>query len=89
MMDKNITTETITNLTKGIVLEDDRIQNLYEKICIVKAVFHGVHFMTAEGAATLSEIDEAMSGVDDLLNSLADNAESAMEFSNGLVKEVM
>lgn len=89
MMDKNITTETITNLTKGIVLEDDRIQSLYEKIRIMRAVFQAVHYAAVEGGIAVAEADEALTGIGMMLDSLIDNAEEAMEFSNAIVKEVI
>lgn len=89
MKDNALASEVITDLTKNLVLMDDKIQSLYGEICKVKAMFRAVHYATVEGGITATEADEAMTGIGSLLNVLQDNAEETMGFSNRLVKEVM
>lgn len=89
MNNKKLTTEIITDLTKNLVLMDDKIQSLYSEISKVKAMFQAVHYATVEGGITDSEADEALTGIGTMLEVLKDNAEETAGFSNGLVKEVM
>lgn len=88
-MNNNTATEVITDLTKKIVLMDDKIQNLYGDIRKIKAVFNAVHYAAVEGGITEADADEALTGIETMMNVLVDNAEETMGFSNGLVKEVM
>ena len=87
--DRSLATEMINDLTKNLVLMDDKIQSLYGEICKVKAMFQAVHYATVEGGITQSEADEALTGIGVMLDVLKDNAEETMGFSNGIVKEVM
>lgn len=89
MENKSLSTEIITDLTKNLVLMDDKIQSLYGEICKVQAMFRAVHYATAEGGITTAEADEALTGIGAMLNVLQDNAEETMGFSNRLVEEVM
>ena len=86
---KTVSSEIITDLTKNLVLMDDKIQGLYEEIGKVKAVFQAVHYAAVEGGITETDADEALTGIATMLKVLRDNAEETAGFSNGLVKEVM
>lgn len=73
----NLASEVITDLTKNLVMMDDKIQSLYREIA------------TVEGGITQVEADEALTAIKTMLENLKDNAEEITGFSNGLVKEVM
>lgn len=88
-MEKNTATEIIADLTKKIVLMDDQIQSLYGEICKVKAIFKAVHYAAIEGGIEETDADDALTGVETMIDVLADNAEETAGYSNGLVKEVM
>lgn len=85
----NLASEVITDLTKNLVLMDNKIQGLYGEICEVKSMFQAVHYATVEGGITQVEADEALTAIKTMLENLKDNAEEITGFSNGLVKEVM
>lgn len=85
----NLASEVINDLTKNLVLMDDKIQSLYGEICEVKAMFQAVRYATVEGGITQVEADEALTAIKTMLENLKDNAEEITGFSNGLVKEVM
>lgn len=89
MENKSLSTEIITDLTKNVVLMDDKVQSLYGEISKVRAMFRAVHYATVEGGITATEADEALTGIGTMLEVLKDNAEETMGFSNGLVKEVI
>ena len=42
----NLASEVITDLTKNLVMMDDKIQGLYGEICEVKSMFQAVHYAT-------------------------------------------
>lgn len=85
MMEK----EKNTELTKNIILVDDKSQNLCGEIGKVRSVFRAVHYAIIEGGIDGIEIDAALSGISVMLDTLEDNAEEAAGFVSSVVKEVM
>lgn len=74
MKDKNtLASETITDLTKQLILMDDRIENLYNEVSRIHAIFKTVQYATVEKVITDSEIDNALSGIENMLTVLLDN----------------
>ncbi len=90
MKDKNtLASETITDLTKQLVLIDGKMENLYEEVCQIKSVFRAVHYATIEGGITDSEADTAMNSIGTMLNILLDNMQETMGVSNSFIQEVL
>lgn len=85
---QNLASEIITDMQKHIVLLDGRMESLNEDIEKIKSMFRAVHYSIAEGAILGSEADAAMSGIQTLLNILADNFLDTLGMSNKYVSEI-
>lgn len=86
---RSLASETISEMTKHMILVDDRVKNLYSDICKIKSLFRAVHYATVEGGISSSEADEAMSGINDMFNVLEDNVSETAGMSDKFVMEVM
>jgi len=85
MKDKNtLASETITDLTKQLILMDDRIENLYNEVSRIHAIFKTVQYATVEKVITDSEIDNALSGIENMLTVLLDNISETSGMSRSL-----
>lgn len=85
MKDKNtLASETITDLTKQLILMDDRIENLYNEVSRIHAIFKTVQYATVEKVITDSEIDNALSGIENMLTVLLDNISETSVMSRSL-----
>lgn len=85
----SLATETISEMTKQMILVDNRVNSIYRDICKIKSLFRAVHYAAVEGGISGSETDEAMSGIRDMFNALEDNASETAGISDKFVMEVM
>lgn len=86
---RSLASETITDLTKQIILMDDRIESLYNEISRINAIFKTVQYATVEKVIPDSEIDSALSGVENMLTVLLDNISETAGLSRSFVGEVL
>lgn len=86
---RSLASETITDLTKQIILMDDRIESLYNEVSRIHAVYRTVQYATVEKVIPESEIDDALSAVEKMLVVLLDNISETAGLSRSFVGEVM
>lgn len=85
-MDKeSLASEIVAGLSKNVMIINDKLQIIYEEISKVKSIFRAVHYAYSNGGITKDETDEAMNGIETMLEVLKDNAEETI----GMVKEIM
>ena len=86
---RSLATETITDLTKHLILMDDRIDSLYNEVSRVNAIFKTVQYAAVEKVIPDSEIDNALSAVENMLIVLLDNISETAGISRSFVGEVL
>lgn len=86
---RSLATETITDLTKQLILVDDRIESLYNEVSRIHAIFKTVQYATVEKVIPDSEIDDALSGVETMLTVLLDNISETAGMSRSFIGEVL
>ena len=86
---RSLASETITDLTKQLILVDDRIEILYNEVSKIHAIFKTVQYATVEKVIPDSEIDDALSGVETMLTVLLDNISETAGMSRSFVGEVL
>lgn len=86
---KSLATETITDLTKQLILVDDRIESLYNEVSRINAIFKTVQYATVEKIIPDSEIDDALSGIETMLTVLLDNISDTSGMSRSFIGEVL
>ena len=90
MENKNtLASETITDLTKQLVLIDGKLEHLYEEVERIRSMFRAVHYATIEGGISDSEADTAMNGIGSMLSVLLDNMQETMGISSNFIQEVI
>lgn len=89
MMKENLATEVITDLSNQSVLFDGRIKELCEEIRRVNVVFKSIYYCASIGQITREEADEAMSGIQTMLDVLLENAKETSGMSTSFIREVM
>lgn len=87
--EKNLATEMIVDLSNQSVLLDGQIKELCEEIGRVNVVFKSVYYCASIGQITREEADDAMLGIQTMLNVLLDNARELSGISAGFVREVV
>ena len=87
--ENNLASETIADLSNQSVLIDGRIKELCEEISRVNVVFKSIYYCASIGQITREEADDAMSGIQTMLNVLLDNARELSGISAGFVREVV
>lgn len=87
--EKSLASETITDLSNQSVLLDGRIRELCEEISRVNVVFKSIYYCASIGQITKEEADDAMSGIQTMLNVLLDNAKETSGVSTRFIQEVM
>lgn len=85
----SLATETITDLTKQLILMDDRIESLYNEVSRLNAIFKTVQYAAVEKVIPDSEIDNALSAVENMLTVLLDNISETAGISRSFVGEVL
>lgn len=83
--ERTLASEIVSGLSKNVIIINDKIQIIYEEISKVKSIFRAVHYAYSNGGITKDETDEAMNGIETMLEVLKDNAEETI----GMVKETM
>lgn len=63
---RSLASETITDLTKQIILMDYRIESLYNEVSRIHAIYRTVQYATVEKVIPDSEIDDALSAVENI-----------------------
>ncbi len=86
---KSLATETINDLKKQLILMDDRIESLYNEVSRIHAIFKTVQYATVEKVIPDSEIDDALSAVENMLVVLLDNISDTAGISRSFVGEVL
>lgn len=86
---KTLASETIADLSNQSVLLDGRIKELYEEISRITVVFKSVYYCASVGRITREEADDAMSGIQTMLDVLLDNARETCGISTSFIREVM
>lgn len=86
---RSLASETITDLTKQLILMDDRIESLYNEVSRIHAIFKTVQYATVEKIIPDNEIDEALSGVETMLTVLLDNISDTSGMSRSFIGEVL
>lgn len=86
---RSLASETITDLTKQLILVDDRIESLYNEVSRIHAIFKTVQYATVEKIIPDSEIDEALSAVENMLTVLLDNISETSGMSQSFIGEVL
>lgn len=86
---RSLASETITDLTKQIILMDDRIESLYNEVSRIHAVYRTVQYAAVEKVIPESEIDDALSAVEKMLVVLLDNISETAGLSRSFVGEVL
>lgn len=86
---RSLASETITDLTKQLILVDNRIENLYNEVSRINAIFKTVQYATVEKIIPDSEIDNALSGVETMLTVLLDNISETSGMSRSFIEEVL
>ena len=86
---RSLASETITDLTKQLILVDDRIESLYNEVSRIHAIFKTVKYATVEKIIPDSEIDDALSGVETMLTVLLDNISETSGMSRSFIGEVL
>lgn len=86
---RSLASETITDLTKQLILVDDRIESLYNEVSKIHAIFKTVQYATVEKVIPDSEIDNALSAVENMLAVLLDNISDTSGISRSFVREVL
>lgn len=83
--ERTLASEIVSGLSKNVIIINGKIQIIYEEISKVKSIFRAVHYAYSNGGITKDETDEAMNGIETMLEVLKDNAEETI----GMVKETM
>lgn len=86
---RSLASETITDLTKQLILVDNRIENLYNEVSRINAIFKTVQYATVEKIIPDSEIDNALSGVETMLTVLLDNISETSGMIRSFIEEVL
>lgn len=86
---RSLASEVISDLKKQLILMDDRIENLYNEVSRIHAIFKTVQYATVEKVIPDSEIDDALSGVENMLTVLLDNISDTSGMSRSFAGEVL
>ena len=86
---RRLASETITDLTKQLILVDDRIESLRTEVSRIHAIFKTVQYAAVEKIIPDSEIDDALSGVEIMLTVLLDNISETSGMSRSFIGEVL
>lgn len=86
---RSLASETITDLTKQLILVDDRIESLYNEVSRIHAIYRTVQYATVEKVIPDSEIDDALSAVENMLTVLLDNISETSGMSRSFIGEVL
>lgn len=81
--------EIITDLTKNLILTNDRLESLYGEVQTIQSMFRAIHYATVEGGISLEESDSCFSGIQNMINILAENVQDAYGMSSSFLKEVL
>lgn len=84
-----IASEVITGLTKNLILTNDRLESLYGEVQTIQSMFRAIHYSTVEGGISPEESNSCFSGIQNMLNILADNVQDAYGMSSSFLKEVL
>lgn len=86
---RSLASETITDLTKQLILMDDRIESFYNEVSRIHAIYRTVQYATVEKVIPDSEIDDALSAVEKMLVVLLDNISETSGMSRSFIGEVL
>lgn len=86
---RSLASETITDLTKQIILMDDRIESLYNEVSRIHAIYRTVQYATVEKVIPDSEIDDALSAVENMFTVLLENISETSGMSRSFIGEVL
>lgn len=86
---ETIASEIITDLTKNLILTNDRLESLYGEVQTIQSMFRAIHYSAVEGGITTGEADNCFAGIQNMINVLADNVQDAYGMSSTFVKEVL
>lgn len=86
---RSLATETITDLTKQLILMDDRIESLCNEVSRLNAIFKTVQYAAVEKVIPDSEIDDALSAVENMLTVLLNNISETSGMSRSFIVEVL
>lgn len=86
---RSLATETINDLKKQLILMDDRIESFYNEVSRIHAIYRTVQYATVEKVIPDSEIDDALSGVENMLAVLLDNISEISGMSRSFIGEVL
>lgn len=86
---RSLATETINDLKKQLVLMDDRIESLYNEVSRIHAIYRTVQYATVEKVIPDSEIDDALSAVENMLTVLLENISETSGMSRSFIGEVL
>lgn len=87
--EKNLATEIISDLSSQSAILDGQIRELCEEISRVNVVFKSVYYCASVGQITREEADDAMSGIQTMLDVLLENARELSGISTGFAREVV
>lgn len=87
--EKKLATEVIADLSNQSVLLNGRIEELCEEISRVNIVFKSVYYSASVGRITREEADDAMSGIQTMIDVLLDNAKEISGISSSFIREVV
>lgn len=85
----NTATEIISDLTKELILTNDRLESLYSEVQTIQSMFKAIHYSTVEGGISAGEADNCFAGIQNMINVLTDNTEDAYGLSSSFLKEVL
>lgn len=86
---RSLASETITDLTKQIILMDDRIESLYNEVSRIHAVYRTVQYAAVEKVIPDNEVDDALSAIEKMLIVLLDNISETSGVSRSFIEEVL
>lgn len=84
-----IASEVITDLTKNLILTNDRLESLYGEVQTIQSMFRAIHYSTVEGGITPGDADNCFTGIQNMINILAENVQDAYGMSSSFIKEVL
>ncbi len=86
---RSLASETITDLTKQIILMDDRIEGLCNEVSRIHAIHKAVQYAIVEKVIPDNEVDDALSAIEKMLIVLLDNISETSGVSRSFIEEVL
>lgn len=81
--------EIIIDLQKQLILDNDRMERLYEDVSRIQSMFKAIHYSVSEGGISQPDCDNCFCAMQNMINVLADNVSDTYGMSSAFLKEVL